>query len=363
MTPPPLPTSSADLDRDWIAAALHAGGLVTDAALGGVSFEPLGGAVGLMGDLLRCRLNWSESEAGLPTSLVVKLPSLSEDNRALALLMGYYEAEHCFYRDLAPTVGIRTPRCWYTDGDAAAGLYALLLEDIAHLDAFDQSLGLDAERSAVALARLAQMHGKSWMNPALEALPWLPTGYGDDIKVYGLLMNDAWPAWATAAADVLDGAAIALAERFVKNYDHLVDENAVMPWTFMHRDYRVDNMLFDSTEPTVFDWGGSARGGCLYDIAYFLGGSLTTEVRRAEHDSLVRIYRDALDDAGGDPFDDAEFDRQFRIAALFCLIIPILAGGDVIDRENDRGRELIATILGRTFDLLHDLDAAAVMPD
>lgn len=362
MTAPPIPASSSDLDRDWIAAALHTGGLATNAALGGVSFEPLGGAVGLMGDLLRCRLHWSEADDQLPSSLVIKLPSLSEGNRALALAMGYYEAEHCFYRDLAGGLGMRTPRCWYTDGDGAAGRYALLLDDISHLDAFDQSDGLDAERSAVALTRLAQLHGRTWLDPALEGLAWLPNGRGDDIRVYGLFMNDAWPAWAAAAAGVVDAESIALAERFVRNFDFVVDEGAEVPWSLMHRDFRVDNMLFDGTEPVVFDWGGTARGSGLYDLAYFLGGSLTTEVRRANHDSLLRVYRDALDDAGGDPLDDADFERQLRHAALLCLIVPILAGGDIIDPADDRGRALVSTILARTFDLLRDLDAGASLP-
>jgi aminoglycoside/choline kinase family phosphotransferase len=272
--------------------------------------------------------------------------------------MGYYDAEHHFYRDVATGAGIRTPRCWYTDGDAESGLYVLLIEHVGHLDIVDQSVGLDAGKAESVLRHLGALHGRNWQSSDLLGHEWLPVGYGEAIRVYGLLMNDAWPAWSDAVRGVISPADLALAELFVQQYDRLIDAWADEPWTLVHRDFRVDNMAFDGDEPVVFDWGAVARGGNLYDVAYFLGGSVETHVRRPAQAGLLRSYREALAAAGGPTYDDDHFEQVLRVNALFCLIVPIMGGGNVLDAKDHRGEELIATMLRRTFELLHDLDAA-----
>jgi hypothetical protein len=331
VTAPTLPTSADDIDRAWIAAALAAGGLRTGATVARVNVGPLdSAAVGLIGQLVHCQVEWTGASDGddLPTSIVIKLPSTNDGNRALALAMGYYDAEHHFYRDFAARSGIRTPRCWYTDGDADAGLYALLIEDVGHLDVVDQSVGLDAATAESVLRHAARLHGRNWLDEDLVGLPWLPDGYGEALRVYGLLMNDSWPAWSAAVRGVIDPADLDLAERFVTNYDPLVDAVADEPWTLVHRDFRV----------------------------------LETDVRRSAQERLLRGYRDALVVAGGPTYDDDRFARLLRINGLFCLIVPILGGGSVLDAKDERGEELIATMLKRTFELLHDLDAGRELP-
>jgi aminoglycoside/choline kinase family phosphotransferase len=366
-----LPATAADIDRDWIAAALVAGGLRAGAGIDAVEVGPLdSAAVGLIGDVLQCRIRWAQGAADdtagdtldLPRSVVIKLPSSNEGNRALALAMGYYDVEHHFYLELAPASGIRTPRCWYSAGDADAGLYSLLIEDLGHLEFVDQAEGLDADRAELALRRAAALHGRNWLANELVGLPWLPDGYGDAIRVYGALISDSWPSWREAVDGVLSPADLELARRFVDGYDAIVDASAADPWTLAHRDYRVDNMAFDGDDVIVMDWGSAARGYALYDVAYFLGGSLDTEVRRSAHDRLLRAYRDALADAGGEPFDDDRFAQALRVAALYCLIVPIMAGGNALDAKDERGAELVSIMLKRTFELLHDLDAAAELP-
>jgi hypothetical protein len=355
-----LPTTAADIDRDWVATALAKGGLQTDAAVERVTVGPLASAaVGLIGDVMQCRVEWSggRDDEDLPTSIVIKLPSSNEGNRALALAMGYYDVEHRFYRELAATSGIRTPHCWYTDGDPELGLYSLLIEDVSHLDFVDQTDGLDPTMADVVLQRAAELHGRNWLNQDLVTHQWLPEGYGEAIQVYGVLMNDSWPAWKDAVSDVLEPADLELARRFVEQYDRIAMASAEQPWTLAHRDFRVDNMAFEGDDPVVFDWGAAARGFGTYDVAYFLAGSLQTDVRRTAHDRLITSYREALADAGGDSVDDATWDEWLRVGALCCLIVPILGGGSVLDAKDERGAELIATILKRTFELLHDLEA------
>src|SRR5262245_61957931 len=96
MTDTTVPGSSAELDVGWMASALRkgegAGLLDSGTDLIGATFIPIQSAVNLMGELVRCELQWSTDKPGLPSSLVAKLPSPSPDNHALCLAMGYYEA-------------------------------------------------------------------------------------------------------------------------------------------------------------------------------------------------------------------------------------------------------------------------------
>ena len=120
-----LPESSAGLDAAWLTKALRAGGLDTDGVITGFEAEVLGDAVGLMGEVVRLTLDWDPPDPTLPSSVVAKLPSTLEENRALGLSLGLYEAEHRFYGELSQAAAIRTPRCWFTGGDPGKGRYAL----------------------------------------------------------------------------------------------------------------------------------------------------------------------------------------------------------------------------------------------
>jgi hypothetical protein len=112
-------------------------------------------------------------------------------------------------------------------------------------------------------------------------------------------------------------------------------------------------MHFDEGRPIVFDWGSIGHGGGLYDYAYFVAGSTTIETRRAHGDELLARYRSRLASAGVE-VDDVTFREWHDVGALFCLVVPILAGGSVLDTRDEKGDALIAENLRRLFSYLHD---------
>jgi aminoglycoside/choline kinase family phosphotransferase len=351
-----IPETAASIDAAWMDQALRDGGLATGARVAGVEPESVSDAVGLMGEITRFRLAWDGEDDGLPTSVIAKLPSALPENRELALAMGYYEFEHRFYTEVAGDCAIRTPRTWYSVGDAASGRYALLIEDLGHLERVDQLDGADADHAAAVVDALADLHAQWWASPRLGDHPWLPDGLGDDVRVYGDLCRGSWPAFAEATAEVITDEDRALAERFLERYDLMIDRNLDAPHTLVHRDFRVDNMHFDEQGPVVFDWGSIGHGGGLYDYAYFVAGSTTIETRRAHGDELLGRYRARLAAAGIEA-DDATFRGWHDVGALFCLVVPILAGGSVLDTRDEKGERLIAEGLRRLFAYLHDHDS------
>lgn len=352
----PIPADASEIDAAWLTSALRAGGLETAAVVVDAQPEPVAEAVGLMGEITRFHLTWDVTDGGLPASVITKLPSALPENRELALTMGYYECEHRFYDEVAGSCSLRTPRCWYSAADGGNGRYALVIEDLGGLRRIDQLDGADPDAAAAVVDALAALHAQWWASPRLADHPWLPDGLGDDVRVYGDLSRGSWPAFAEATQAVLTDEDRGVAERFLERYDVMIDRSLDAPHTLVHRDFRVDNMHFDDRSPVVFDWGGVAHGGGLYDYAYFVAGSVPIEDRRAHDDELLARYRAGLA-AGGVEIGDDDFKEWHDVGALFCLVVPILAGGSVLNTRDEKGDLLVAEGLRRLFAYLHDHEA------
>ena len=139
---------------------------------------------------------------------------------------------------------------------------------------------------------------------------------------------------------------------------------ATEPQTLIHGDYRLDNMFFGAggeDDLALVDWQVSGIGCGLFDVAYFLSGSVTTEVRREiERDALYE-YADIVRSCGVSDFTFDECWRMYRKLMLGSLLVAVfLCGG--LDLSNDRSRQLAETGLLRTQEAIEDLGAAEFMP-
>ena len=88
-----------------------------------------------------------------------------------------------------------------------------------------------------------------------------------------------------------------MCRRFVASLDGWTADRRP-PLGLVHGDYRLDNMLFGAEDAprrfVVVDWQTVGWGPVMTDVAYFLGGSLSVEDRRAHEQELVREYHEAL---------------------------------------------------------------------
>ena len=116
---PEIPSARADVTDAWLSQALGVDVTIVEEQRVGT---------GQVGMCVRYRL---EGEDGAPSRVVAKLPSDDEISRATGVAHRNYEREVRFYKEIAPTVGIRTPRCYHADWSAESGLFVLLLEDLA----------------------------------------------------------------------------------------------------------------------------------------------------------------------------------------------------------------------------------------
>ena len=342
IAPLSIPSAPEQLADEWLTAALRAGGVISDARVVQARVEPVGAGRSFAGQPLRVRLAYDHVEAGAPTSLIAKLPAADPAMRRALSGLRWYESEIRFYEQLAGDAGVRTPRRYYSAMQSDALEYVLLLEEVTTGRVGDQIAGGSLAQARTVVEQAAQLHAHWWQHPRLDHLEWLAVGavrpvhtadFGE--RVYAR----AWPTVRELMAGLLDDARLeqldVVATLLGATYAQALRASAEPPRTLIHGDCRLDNVFFPDQSsrdrgdepvhaPTLIDWQlvSSARGP--YDLAYFLGTNVTTELRRAHEHELLRNYHAMLmeriapdRDPGGYSFERCL--RDYRLAMLLVF--------------------------------------------
>jgi hypothetical protein len=102
-TPGPL-----QIDPDWMTAALRRAGAIRESRVADMTCKPVGN--GLVGDSYRFDLSYEGAEPNAPASVIGKFPAADPDSRRAGSAHLLYLREVSFYRELAHTLAIHTPR-------------------------------------------------------------------------------------------------------------------------------------------------------------------------------------------------------------------------------------------------------------
>jgi hypothetical protein len=119
-----IPLTIEELTPDWLTEAMRAA-CELDGRVTSVAAQRLGIGAGYVAQVLRVHLEYEPAGAGL-ASIVVKLPAASEELRR-SWWAGYIN-EWRFYRDLARSVPLSTPRYLGGAGDAGDVGHGLAVE-------------------------------------------------------------------------------------------------------------------------------------------------------------------------------------------------------------------------------------------
>ena len=361
---PGIPEAQSNLTADWLHAALVAGGWANCPPIHRLTSKSIGDGVGLMGEILRCELTFAQ-DSGLPESVIVKLASEKPRNRRLGRRFELYLREYRFYNDLASESPLRSPALLYGDFDARSHRFVLVLEDLRGLTAADQVHGASPRQVKRAVRAAARLHGKYWNR--VELL----TGSGFEetlaprvwmrLQVFYLLclpralrLISDW--WSEEVQDLAEEYGL----RLVDHLAHLAGE----PLTFVHGDYRLDNMFFGEGKEdgfAVVDWQNCGVSNGLYDVAYFFAGSVPTEVRRAVERDALEEYHDIVCSLGARDFTFEHCWRLYRETLLACLVLPVVATAG-LEEVPGRQLRLRETIAQRTAAAVRDQDVAAFLP-
>lgn len=328
---PDAVTGPGQLTPDWLAAALAGG----DERIGGVptavTTTPVG--TGQVADTFRLHVTWDPPTAG-PASLIAKVTAADEASRMAALLARTYEIEVGFYHDLAADLPLRTPQCFHAVHDVASGAYTVLLEDLAPAVQGDQMAGCGVDQAAAALDEMALLHAPRWADTSLEGVGWLHRSIEGAAEQMGGFIGGLVPGFLERYGDQLDASVVALVERLAPRLPaYLADRPR--PWTVVHGDFRLDNLLFGPDRVAVVDWQTVGLGPAIADLSYFIGAGLVPDDRRAHERDLVAYYGRAMRTAGVAAMDDETCWEGYRRHAFGGLVMAIIAS--MLVTRTDRG--------------------------
>lgn len=315
---------------------------------------------GQMAECLRLTLGYDREDTHAPGTLIAKLPSEDPNSRAAAAAVRCYEIEVNFYLQLQPDLRIRTPRCYFATVDVGTTDFILLLEDVAEARQGDQLTGCSPDEAAAAAAELPGLHAPRWGDDKLTRYDWLHRSSDDGPGFLGMLLRGLYPGFVERYADRLSPDVLAFSERVVESLDS-IDANRPKPWTVTHGDFRLDNLLFPlerGQRVAVVDWQTAVHGPGVSDLAYFIGGSLSAEDRRAHERDLVQDYSDRMKSAGV-ALDRDELWMQYRRYTISGLIMAIAAS--MMVKRTDRGDDMFIAMAERAGRHALDLDAPQLL--
>lgn len=390
-----LPATIADIDSNWLTRALAESGQLGATSVRAFDTQILGEGAGFIGQLARITLHYDGDAPHAPTSVIAKFPSPIAQNRGIGIVAGLYETEIEFYRQLAGDFPARVPRWYYAEFDpptasaravtwalerlpdrvtlalvdrlsalAARGgrRYALLIEDLASTARVgDQVAGGTIDEARAALQALARMHAGMWNSPRL-AEPWIRAIDADAVLVHGVCMR-TWPLFVERYSHQVPNVE-EIGRWLGNNGTKLLHYFARTPATFLHFDYRLDNIFFDLTPKpdadgvTMIDFQAVRAGNPMVDVAYFLRPNLAPEHADAEEDLLAAYHAELV--AHG--VRDMHWDRcchDYELAQLWLAMQGAFLLG-ALDLSHERGVELIDRAVARAAPAIQSVDLARV---
>lgn len=347
------------LDAAWFTRVLQSAGV--DAVVR--SFTAKGVGTGQIGDSVRFRLDYERGGEGAPATLVGKFPAADASSFDAGVSGGNYVREVMFYRNLASTARIATPRCYVAEADEASGEFVLMMEDLAPAEQGDQLAGVTIDQARLATDEAAKLHASYWGDEAMNELPWVvgsrqaPTNY---TRPEASL--EAWRAFRDRyddrlAPEVIEAGAL-IAERITR-----FRALGRGPRCLIHQDFRPDNMMFATPAGgrpiTVLDWQSIGLGAGPLDLGYFLAGALSPEDRRAHEAELLARYHAGLTRLGVSGYSADDLKADYAKGGMHMLMIVFVSSIRV--RQTARGDDMFMQMARSAAAHIHDNDALSLL--
>lgn len=345
------------MDAAWLTQVMEHAGTAGGATVTAVDFLGYIGT-GQTGANGRFALTWDQPD-GRPNSIVTKFPSRDRQAALTAFGNGAYLKECTFYREVAPTLRVRTPRTYAVLYDATIPDFVIVMEDAVGCRQGDQLVGLTADQAAIAAAEAVGLHAPRWGDRSLY------TVFGVDLDNLGvgleMIYNMTLEPFLARLGPRLDSDVIEVIRRFAGLTKEWVTASST-PHTVVHMDYRPDNLLF-GTEPgappvVVVDWQTSTAGAAMNDLAYLIGGGFLPEQRASVERDLVEHYRTRLV-AEGIGYDANTCWRDYRLGTLWGIALTVIA--TVLAAETERGNDMLTAMAQRHGRHAIDLDALSLL--
>jgi hypothetical protein len=322
-----IPSTPDSITPEWLTGAMRLSGALEYAHAVSIAVTPVAAGSGFVGQAARLQIEYDREEQGAPSSVFAKLSSADSAVREQFRKVGLYETEAGFYRDVAAaTLPVRVPRAYVSLYDDATSASILLIEDLSDARFGDNAAGLGPAEARIAVRQLARLHAHFWESPLLGRLPWLRSST-DNLESSVALARAALPRFEAHCGEFLSPGLLLAARAFVDRLPAYLDQYSDGPHTLTHGDFRADNFAFTRSgeeDFVLFDWQVARRSHGARDLAYLLGGSMDTQLRRDMEESLLHLYHETLLANGVKNYSERQLARDFRrgLGALLTVMIP-----------------------------------------
>lgn len=266
-----------------------------------VETRPMGAGAGFASTM--CRAEVTVEGSATPIRLIVKMAPADFHSSLLFRLIRSGETEAEFYRSrVTEQAKLNTPGHIYVDHDRINDQFVLVQRDMSPLATASQSDGATVEQAKAVLTELAKLNSSFWnktddlqwlAKPKTGAFDFAGPGWQDHKHVLHPFMkqrNYNLPETAHSAVDTVFGENFGDILNWMKQPHVTRQEGGKMNVLLAHVDARLENMFLGENTCMLIDFQGmQARQPCT-DVAYFLGQSMTTDMRRVHEVELLRFW-------------------------------------------------------------------------
>jgi hypothetical protein len=337
--------SIEDINLAWLKKALGSEA-ITD-----FSMERIGEGVGLMGMIVRVDLKHSEPQ--LPETVIVKIQTTDEQNLVVAATYDSYGREVDFYNHLAQECPLPTPRVFTTACNDDRNQFTLILEDLSAYDAVDQLIGPNSHQVMLCMQNLARLHGEFWGKTDESRFDWMY-----DFRAAYQPVAESYPGMLEICLEISSKSIPNSTRDFLRVHANTYLDKLhrfTELETFVHGDFRLDNMFFskDGNDFRMIDWGNNGRCSPMWDLSYFLSTNIDTEMRRTIERQAIEVYHDQLMQSGVKNYSQDQCWRDYIWGLPYAFYVPVIVLSSM-GAGNERGDELAQTLFSRSIDAMTD---------
>lgn len=286
-----------------------------------VSVQPMDDFTGALGEVGIITVEYGDSTE-LPSKFVGKCPLDDDIARIYASVLLSYQRESGFYRDMASIiredVGMTLAHNYVNLFDPDTHDATLLIELIHPAEKGDILVGTSYERMRQLVSVLARMHGKFWMDQSLSDYDWIIGWDAPSLLIGKPFTIDSWYKRETEFADFYPDDLVSLIDEiWVDDVEGWLERFGTRPWTFIHMDYELDNILFRDNTPVVVDWQSGMRSFPGHDLGWLFMCSHNDETLPRERE-LIDHYRSELAKSGGPDWSADEVIEDMAWGAFFA---------------------------------------------
>ena len=317
-----LKTLSA-MTPSWLEEALTTAGHAPP-PIAAIDVRPMDDFVGAMGEVGIVSVEYAASTS-LPAEFVAKCPLDDDIARLYASVMLSYQREAGFYAELAVPVatasGMSIPRCFVNLFDPETHAATLLIERVHPAEKGDILEGTTFERMRTLVGDLAGLHGSYWMDDTLIEHQWLIDWNAPSLLIGIPFTLDSWSNIREQFPQYHSDDIAALVQSvFLTDIEGWLQSFARRPWTFIHQDYELDNILFRAGAPVIVDWQTAMRSFPGVDLGWLLMASHNDETLPREPE-LLDHYRAELAAAGGPDWSEDDLAEDLAWAAFYWVSV------------------------------------------